>query len=110
MTGVQTCALPICKALEEPLKQIAVNAGVDGAVVVNTVLTSTKANYGYDASCDTYCDVVKKGIIDPTKVTRSAIQNAASIASTLLTTESAVCDIPTPPAPAPQGGDMGGMY
>lgn len=107
----KTGARIIRKALEEPLKQIAVNAGVDGAVVVNTVLTSTKANYGYDASCDTYCDVVKKGIIDPTKVTRSAIQNAASIASTLLTTESAVCDIPTPPAPvAPQGGDMGGMY
>ena len=106
----KTGARIIRKALEEPLKQIAVNAGVDGAVVVNTVLTSTKANYGYDASCDTYCDVVKKGIIDPTKVTRSAIQNAASIASTLLTTESAVCDIPTQPAPAPQGGDMGGMY
>ncbi len=106
----KTGARIIRKALEEPLKQIAVNAGVDGAVVVNTVLTSTKANYGYDASCDTYCDVVKKGIIDPTKVTRSAIQNAASIASTLLTTESAVCDIPTPPASAPQGGDMGGMY
>lgn len=107
----KTGARIIRKALEEPLKQIAVNAGVDGAVVVNNVLTSTKANYGYDASCDTYCDVVKKGIIDPTKVTRSAIQNAASIASTLLTTESAVCDIPTPPAPvAPQGGDMGGMY
>ena len=106
----RTGARIIRKALEEPLKQIAVNAGVDGAVVVNTVLSSTKANYGYDASCDTYCDVVKKGIIDPTKVTRSAIQNAASIASTLLTTESAVCDIPTPPTPAPQGGDMGGMY
>ena len=107
----KTGAVIIRKALEEPLKQIAVNAGVDGAVVVNTVLTSKKANYGYDALNDTYCDVVKIGIIDPTKVTRSALQNAASIASTLLTTESAVCDIPTPPAPAaPAGGDMGGMY
>lgn len=107
----KTGAAIIRKALEEPLKQIAVNAGVDGAVVVNNVLTAKKANYGYDALKDTYCDVVKKGIIDPTKVTRSAIQNAASIASTLLTTESAVCDIPTPPAAvAPQGGDMGGMY
>ncbi|MCH5165808.1 MAG: chaperonin GroEL [Clostridiales bacterium] len=107
----KTGAVIIRKALEEPLKQIAVNAGVDGAVVVNTVLKANKANYGYDALKDEYCDVVKKGIIDPTKVTRSAIQNAASIASTLLTTESAVCDIPTPPAPAaPGGGDMGGMY
>ncbi len=107
----KTGAVIIRKALEEPLKQIAVNAGVDGAVVVNNVLSAKKSNYGYDALKDDYCDVVKKGIIDPTKVTRSAIQNAASIASTLLTTESAVCDIPTPPAPmAPQGGDMGGMY
>lgn len=107
----RTGALIIRKALEEPLKQIAVNAGVDGAVVVNTVINAKKANYGYDAAHDTYCDVVKKGIIDPTKVTRSALQNAASIAATLLTTESAITDIPTPPAPpAPQGGDMGGMY
>ncbi len=108
----KTGAVIVKKALEEPLKQIAVNAGVDGAVVVNTVVSAKKANYGYDAAHDVYCDVVKKGIIDPTKVTRSALQNAASIASTLLTTESAVCDIPTPPAPAAPagGGDMGGMY
>ncbi len=107
----KTGARIIRKALEEPLKQIAVNAGVDGSVVVNNVVKAGKVNYGYDASKDEYCDIVKKGIIDPTKVTRSAIQNAASIASTLLTTESAVCDIPTPPAPvAPAGGDMGGMY
>ena len=107
----KTGATIVRKALEEPLKQIAVNAGVDGAVVVNNVQSAKKANYGYDASKDEYCDVVKKGIIDPTKVTRSALQNAASIASTLLTTEAAVADIPTPPAPAmPQGGDMGGMY
>ncbi|MCH5163355.1 MAG: chaperonin GroEL [Clostridiales bacterium] len=107
----KTGAAIVRKALEEPLKQIAVNAGVDGAVVVNNVINSKKANYGYDALKDEYCDVVKKGIIDPTKVTRSALQNAASIASTLLTTESAVTDIPTPPAPvAPGGGDMGGMY
>ena len=84
-----------------------------GAGIVRKALeeSTKRANYGYDASKDEYCDVVKKGIIDPTKVTRSALQNAASIASTLLTTESAVADIPTPPAPAmPQGGDMGGMY
>ena len=107
----KTGAVIIRKAIEEPLKQIAINAGVDGSVVVNNVLTAGKPNYGYDAYNGTYCDIVKKGIIDPTKVTRSALQNAASIASTLLTTESAVCDIPTPPAPAaPGGGDMGGMY
>ena len=107
----KTGAVIIKKALEEPLKQISVNAGVDGAVVVNTVLSAKKANYGYDAAKDVYCDVVKKGIIDPTKVTRSALQNAASIASTLLTTESAVCDIPAPAPAAPAGGgDMGGMY
>lgn len=107
----KTGAAIVRKALEEPVKQIAVNAGVDGAVVVNTIINAKKANYGYDALKDEYCDVVKKGIIDPTKVTRSALQNAASIASTLLTTESAVTDIPTPPAPvAPAGGDMGGMY
>ena len=107
----KTGAVIIKKALEEPLKQISVNAGVDGAVVVNTVLSAKKANYGYDAAKDVYCDVVKKGIIDPTKVTRSALQNAASIASTLLTTESAVCDIPAPAPAAPAGGGgMGGMY
>ncbi len=107
----KTGAEIVRKALEEPLKQISENAGVDGAVVVNNVKSAKKANYGYDAGKDEYCDVVKKGIIDPTKVTRSALQNAASIASTLLTTESAVADIPQPPAPvAPQGGDMGGMY
>ena len=107
----KTGAVIIKKALEEPLKQISVNAGVDGAVVVNTGLSAKKANYGYDAAKDVYCDVVKKGIIDPTKVTRSALQNAASIASTLLTTESAVCDIPAPAPAAPAGGgDMGGMY
>ena len=106
----KTGALIVRKALEEPLKQIAANAGVDGAVVVNNVISAKKVNYGYDAAKDEYCDVVKKGIIDPTKVTRSAIQNAASIASTLLTTESAVADIPQPPAPAAPQGDMGGMY
>ena len=107
----KTGAVIVRKAIEEPLKQIAINAGVDGAVVVNNVLHAGKVNYGYDALKDTYGDIVKKGIIDPTKVTRSALQNAASIAATLLTTESAVCDIPTPPAPpAPGGGDMGGMY
>ncbi len=101
----------VLKALEEPVKQIAANAGVDGGVVVNTILTSDKgANYGYNALTDEYCDMMEAGIIDPTKVTRSAIQNAASVAATLLTTEVLVTDIPLPPAPvAPQGMD-GGMY
>lgn len=101
----------VLKALEEPVKQIAANAGVDGGVVVNTILTSGKApNFGYNALTGEYCDMMESGIIDPTKVTRSALQNAASVAATLLTTEVLVTDIPTPPAPvAPQGMD-GGMY
>ena len=101
----------VLKALEEPVKQIAANAGVDGGVVVNTILTSGKGpNFGYNALTGEYCDMMESGIIDPTKVTRSALQNAASVAATLLTTEVLVTDIPSPPAPvAPQGMD-GGMY
>ncbi len=80
-------------------------------MIVDKILTKNKANYGFDALNNEYVDMVEKGIIDPTKVTRSVLQNAASVASTLLTTESVVTDIPTPPAPpAPMGGDMGGMY
>lgn len=107
----KTGAAIILKALEEPIRQIAANAGMDGSVIVDKVLSSKKANYGYDALNNKYCDMVESGIIDPTKVTRSVLQNAASVAATLLTTESIVTDIPTPPAPAaPAGGDMGGMY
>ena len=106
----KTGATIVLKALEEPIRQIAHNAGVDGGVVVNTILSSKKANYGYDALKDEYCDVVAKGIIDPTKVTRSALQNAASVAATFLTTESVVADIPEPEPAAPAGGGMGGMY
>ena len=106
----KTGANIVLKALEEPIRQIAHNAGVDGGVVVNTILSSKKANYGYDALKDEYCDVVVKGIIDPTKVTRSALQNAASVAATFLTTESVVADIPEPEPAAPAGGGMGGMY
>ena len=107
----KTGAAIILKALEEPIRQIAKNAGVDGSVIVDKVLASRKANYGYDALNNKFCDMVENGIIDPTKVTRSVLQNAASVAATLLTTESIVTDIPTPPAPAaPAGGDMGGMY
>ena len=107
----KTGANIILKAVEEPVRQIAKNAGLDGSVIVDKILTKNKANYGFDALNNEYVDMVEKGIIDPTKVTRSVLQNAASVASTLLTTESVVTDIPTPPAPpAPMGGDMGGMY
>ena len=107
----KTGASIVLKALEEPIRQIAKNAGLDGSVIVDKVLSSKKANFGFDALNNKYCDMVESGIIDPTKVTRSVLQNAASVASTLLTTESIVTDIPTPPAPiAPAGGDMGGMY
>ena len=104
----KTGALIIAQAIQSPMKQIASNAGVDGSVIVYNVVNSNKANYGYDALNDRYGDMIKFGIIDHAKVSRSALQNAASVASTLLTTESAVADIPEPaPAPAPQmGGDM----
>ncbi len=106
----KTGASIVLRALEEPVRQIAANAGVDGGVVVNTILSKNKTNFGYDALTDEYCDVVAKGILDPTKVTRSALQNAASVAATLLTTESIVTDIPAPEPAAPAGGGMGGMY
>lgn len=107
----KTGAKIIMKALEAPVRQIAINAGVDGGVVVNNILNTKKANYGYDANKDQYVDMMKSGILDPTKVTRSALQNAASVAATLLTTEVLVADIPEPPAPQmmPPGG-MGDMY
>ena len=101
----------VLKALEEPIKQICYNAGVDGGVVINNIITSNKGDtFGYNALTDKYVDMIESGILDPTKVTRSALQNAASVAATLLTTEVLVTDIPEPPAPiAPNmGGD--GMY
>ena len=105
----KTGALIIAKALTAPIKQIAENAGVDGGVIVDNVLRAKKANFGYDAHKNEFCDMVEKGILDPTKVTRSALQNAASVSSTLLTTEVIVADKPEP-APAmpqaPMGGDM----
>ena len=101
----------VLRALEEPVRQIAINAGVDGAVVVENIRRENKPGYGYNAASDTYAVLADEGIIDPTKVTRSALQNAASVAAMVLTTESLVTDIPTPPAPAPAPGpDMGGMY
>lgn len=105
----KTGALIIAKALTAPIKQIAENAGVDGGVIVDNVLRAKKADFGYDALKNEFCDMVEKGILDPTKVTRSALQNAASVSSTLLTTEVIVADKPEP-APAmpqaPMGGDM----
>ncbi len=102
----------VVKALEEPVRQIAANAGHDGAVVVDKILNSRKVGYGFDAYKEVYCEMVSAGIVDPTKVARSALQNAASIASTILTTESLVADIKeeTPAAPAAGMGGMGGMY
>ena len=97
-----TGAKIVLRALESPVRQIAANAGIDGGIVANTIMSSKKANYGYDAQREVYCDMVKAGILDPTKVTRSALQNAASVASTLLTTESLVTDIKeAAPAAAP---------
>ena len=106
---ILTGAKIVLKALEAPIRQIALNAGVDGGVVVNTIIKSNSPTYGYDASKDVYCDMLEAGILDPTKVTRSALQNAASVAATLLTTEALVADIPEPPAPQMPGG-MDGMY
>ena len=105
-TGVQI----IARALTAPVKQIAANAGIDGAVVLSKIQESGKVGYGFDAYKETYCDMIPAGIVDPTKVTRSALENAASIASVLLTTESLVADKPQPPAPpAAPAPDMG-MY
>ena len=108
----KTGAAIVMRAIEEPVRQIAKNAGLDGSVVVNNILKAKKFNYGFDALKNQYTDMVASGIIDPTKVSRSVLQNAASVAATLLTTESIVTDIPTPPTAAPMGGDpnMGGMY
>ena len=101
----------IVRALEEPIRQISANAGLEGSVIVANVRSAGKLGYGYDAAKNEYGMMVEKGIIDPTKVTRSALQNAASVAAMVLTTESLVADLPEPPAPAaPAGGDMGGMY
>ena len=101
----------VLRALEEPIRQIAANAGLEGSVIVENIKKADKKGYGYDAKRDEYGMMAEKGIMDPTKVTRSALQNAASIAAMVLTTESLVCDIPAPEPPMPPaGGGMGGMY
>jgi chaperonin GroEL len=106
-TGVRA----VIKALEEPVKQIAANAGLDGAVVLDKIKSSKKVGYGFDALTESYTDMIKAGIVDPTKVTRSALQNAASIASMVLTTEALVGDIPEPPQQGAGNPGMGGdMY
>ena len=105
-TGVQI----ILRSLEEPLRQISKNAGIDGSVIVENVKTSGKTGYGYDALKGEYVDMIERGIIDPTKVTRSALQNAASVSALVLTTESLVADIPAPEPAAPANPGMGGMY
>ncbi|MBR6654654.1 MAG: chaperonin GroEL, partial [Oscillospiraceae bacterium] len=106
-TGVQIVA----KALQAPIRQIAANAGLEGSVILEKLKNSRRPNFGFDAAKEVFCDMVESGIVDPAKVCRSALENAASVASTLLTTEVLVADKPEPPAPAaPAAGDMGGMY
>ena len=111
----KTGAQIIARALQSPIRQIAENAGVDGSIVYDKIRSSRKVGYGYNAYTETYCDMIPSGIVDPTKVTRTALENAASIASCVLTTESLVADKPDPKADAAmaaaaQGGGMGGMY
>ena len=112
----KTGAQIIARALQAPIRQIAENAGVDGSIVYDKIRSSRKVGYGYNAYTETYCDMIPSGIVDPTKVTRTALENAASIASCVLTTESLVADKPDPKADAAmaaaaaQGGMGGGMY
>ena len=107
----KTGAKIVLKALEEPVRQIAANAGLEGSVIVDKIISSDKVGYGFNALTEEYVDMMESGIVDPTKVTRSALQNAASVAAMVLTTESLVADIKEPaPAAAPAAPDMGGMY
>ena len=106
----KTGAQIVLKALEEPLRQIAVNAGLEGSVIVENVKRADKVGYGFNALTEEYTDMMEAGIVDPTKVTRSALENAASVAAMVLTTESLVADIKEPTPPAAPAPDMGGMY
>ena len=106
----KTGAALVAKALRSPIMQIAANAGMEGAVILNNVYSSSETSYGYDAAGDQYGDMMVLGIVDPTKVCRSALENAASVASMVLTTESLVADIPEKNPPMPAAPDMGGMY
>ena len=106
----KTGAKIVLKALEEPLRQIAENAGLEGSVIAENIKKANKVGYGFNALTEEYTDMVAAGIVDPTKVTRSALQNASSVASMVLTTESLVADIKEPETPAAPAPDMGGMY
>ncbi|MBR1483295.1 MAG: chaperonin GroEL [Ruminococcus sp.] len=106
----KTGAKIVLKALEEPLRQIAANAGLEGSVIVENIKRESKVGYGFNALTEEYTDMMDAGIVDPTKVTRSALENAASVAAMVLTTESLVADIKEPTPPAPAAPDMGGMY
>ena len=106
----KTGAKIVLKALEEPLRQIAANAGLEGSVIAENIKRENKVGYGFNALTEEYTDMVAAGIVDPTKVTRSALENASSVASMVLTTESLVADIKEPTPPAPAAPDMGGMY
>ncbi len=105
----KTGAQIVLKAMESPLRQITLNAGLEGSVIIDKVRSAGKKNYGFDAQNEVYGDMIKIGIVDPTKVTRNAIENAASVASMVITTESLVTDEPEAPMPMPAGGGMGGM-
>ena len=106
----RTGAKIVLKALEAPLRQIAKNAGLEGSVIIDKIVSANKPNYGFDAQNEVFVeDMIAAGIVDPTKVTRSALENAASVAEMVLTTESLVADLPEPPAAPAAGGDMGGM-
>ena len=114
LKGDEKIAISILKrVLEEPLRQLAYNAGMDGSVVVQKVRESDDVNYGYDVQRDRYCNMIEAGIMDPTKVTRNALENAASIAALMLTNEALVTDIPEkeekPAGGMPPGGGMGNM-
>ncbi len=110
LTGDEkTGAQIIAKALQAPIRQIAANAGLEGSVILEKIKTARRANFGFDAAHEVYCDMVEAGIVDPVKVCRSALENAASVASMVLTTEALVTDKPEPPAPAAPAADMGGM-
>ena len=106
----KTGAQIVLKALEEPLRQIAINAGLEGSVIAENVKNANKIGYGFNALTEEYTDMVEAGIVDPTKVTRSALENASSVAAMVLTTESLVADIKEPTPPAAPAPDMGGMY
>ena len=111
LCDIKTGMKIVLRALEEPVRQIALNAGMEGSVIIDKIRSANKENYGYDFAKGEYTDMFKAGIVDPTKVTRSALQNAASVAAMILTTESLVADKkePAAPAAAPAGG-MDGMY